>query len=186
MHMNAYPSHSERYLAATRPVPTFRCVVIHEDFSAGMRGKHFYETLTATMDSDCVSTHNRWSFSTLAIAEMRNLAVSAAAAADIVIFALSGREKLPVAVKEWIEMWIWLIENTQPALVALFDGPNDESGSIRAYLRAVTASKHLDFYPDGASMPAPASLARSRGRIGRTPFAQRTWADEEVAGFATV
>lgn len=186
MHMNAYPSHSGRYGAATRPVPTFRCVVICEDFLAGMRGKRFYETLTAAMDGDCVSTHNRWSFPTLAIAEMRNIAVSAAAAADMVILALSGREELPAAVKEWIEMWIWLIEDTQPALVALFDGPNNEDGSIRAYLRSVTASKHLDFFPDGASMPAPASLARSKGRIGRTPFAQKAWEDKEVAAFATL
>lgn len=183
--MNAYPSHSERNGAAALPVPTFKCVVIYEDFAAGERGQRFYEKLNAAMDDDCVSTHHLWSFPVLAIAEMRNIAVTAAAAADIVIFALSGRDELPAAVKEWIEMWAWLIEDKHPALVALFESPNGESGSIRGYLRSVTARKHLDFFPDSASLPAPASRAGSTSKTGATPFAQEAWDDEEVAAGAT-
>lgn len=178
--MKADPSHSERNGAATQPFPTFKCVVIYEDFAACERGERLYKTLVAAMDGDCISTHNLWSFPVLAIAEMRNVAVSAAAAADIVIFALSGKDELPAAVKEWIEMWAWLIEDTHPALVALFDSPNGESGSIRGYLRSVTASKHLDFFPDSASLPAPASLARSTRKTGETPFTREAWQDEEV------
>ena len=184
--MKAYPSHSERNGAATLPFPTFKCVVIYEDFAAGERGQRFYEKLVAAMDGDCISTHNLWSFPVLAIAEMRNIAASAAAAADIVIFAVSGRDELPAAVKEWIEMWAWLIEDTRPALVALVESPNGESGSIRGYLRSVTARKHLDYFPDSASLPAPASRAGSTRKIRRTPFAQEAWEDEEVAAFGTL
>lgn len=183
--MKALPSHSERNGAAPPPVPTFKCVVIYEDFAAGERGQRFYEKLAAAMDGDCISTHNLWSFPVLAIAEMRNSAASAAAAADIVIFAVSGRDELPAAVKEWIEMWAWLIEDTRPALVALFESPNGESGSIRGYLRSVTARKHLAFFPDSASLPAPASRAGSTRKIEPTPFAQEAWDDEEVAAGAT-
>ena len=183
--MKAYPSHSERNGNATPPFPTFKCVVICEDFAAGKRGKHFYETLAAAMDGDCISTHHLWSFPVLAIAEVRNIAASAAAAADIVIFALSGREELPAAVKEWIEMWAWLIEDTRPALVALFESPNGESGSIRGYLRSVTARKHLDFFPDSASLPAPASRAGSANKTGATPLTRAAWQDAEVAAGAT-
>ena len=184
--MKAAPSHSARNGAATPPVPTFKCVVIYEDFAAGKRGKHFYETLVAAMDGDCISTHNLWSFPVLAIAEMRNIAVTAAAAADIVIFALSGRDELPAAVKEWIEMWAWFIEDTHPALVSLFESPNGESGSIRGYLRSITARKHLDFFPDSASLPAPAPRAGLTRKIGPTPFAQEAWDDEDVAAGATL
>ena len=184
--MKAAPSHSARNGNATPHFPTFKCVVIYEDFAAGKRGKHFYETLAAAMDGDCISTHNLWSFPVLAIEEMRNVAVSAAAAADIVIFALSGRHELPAAVKEWIEMWAWFIEDTRPALVSLFESPNGESGSIRGYLRSVTARKHLDFFPDSASLPAPASRAGSTREISRAPFAQEAWEDEAVAAFGTL
>ena len=183
--MKAYPRHSERNGAATLLVPTFKCVVIYEDFAAGERGERFYEKLVAAMDGDRSSTHNLWSFPVLAIAEMRNIAVTAAAAADIVIFALSGRDELPAAVKEWIEMWAWFIEDTHPALVALFESPNGESGSIRGYLRSVTARKHLDFFPDSASLPAPASLARSTSKTGATPLTREAWQDAEVAAGAT-
>ena len=178
--MKAAPSHSERNGAAPLPLPTFKCVVIYEDFAAGKHGKHFYETLAAAMDGDCISTHNLWSFPVLAIEEMRNVAVSAAAAADIVIFALSGRHELPAAVKEWIEMWAWFIEDTRPALVSLFESPNGESGSIRGYLRSVTARKHLDYFPDSASLPAPASRAGSTRTPGETPFTRQAWQNEEV------
>ena len=160
--MKAAPSHSARNSAATPPPLKFKSVVIYEDFAAGERGERFFGKLVAARDDDCVSRHNLWSFPALVIPEMRNIAASAAAAADIVILALSGKDELPAAVKEWIEMWIWLIEDTHPALVALFENPNGESGPIRRYLRLVTASKHLDFFPDEA------------------------WEDEEVAAFATL
>ncbi len=175
--MYAAPNHSERNGAATLPLPTFKCVVIYEDFAAGKRGKRFYETLVAAMDGDCTPTHDLWSFPVLAIAEMRNIAASAAAAADIVILALSGRDELPAAVKEWVEMWAWLIEDTHPALLALFESPNGESGSIRGYLRSVTASKRLDFFPDSA---APASCAGSTRTTRETPFTREAWQDEEL------
>ncbi len=184
--MKAYPSHSGRNGAATLLVPTFKCVVIYEDYASGERGERFYKKLAAAMDGDCVSTHNLWSFPVLAIAEMRNVAVSAAAAADIVIFALSGRNELPAPVREWIEMWAWFIEDANPALVSLFASSNGESGTIREYLRSVTARKHLDFFPDSTSLPAAASLARSTREIGRTPFTQEAWENEEVAAFATL
>ena len=185
MHMKALPNHSERNGAAPLPLPTFKCVVIYEDFAAGARGERFYDKLVAAMDGDCVSTHNLWSFPVLAIAEMRNIAVTAAAAADIVIFALSGRDELPAAVKEWIEMWAWLIEDKHPALVALFESPNGESRSIREYLRSVTARKHLDFFPDSASLPAPASRAGSTSKTGATPLTREAWQDAKVAAGAT-
>ena len=99
---------------------------------------------------------------------------------DIVIFVLSGRDELPAAVKEWIEMWAWFIEDTRPALVSLFESPNGESGSIRGYLRSVTARKHLDYFPDSASLPAPASRAGSTRTPGETPFTRQAWQNEEV------
>jgi hypothetical protein len=95
-----------------------------------------------------------------------------------VIFALSGKEKLPEKVKEWIEMWLWLIESGHPALVPLFESANAESAAIGRYLRSVTASKHLDCFPTrrnlrgavtGATLPAHATVVgrASRRRIDR-------------------
>ena len=165
--MNACSGHLKRNGAATLPLPTFKCVVIYEDVASGERGQRFYERMAAAMDRDCVSTHGLWNFSVLAIAEMRNKSASAAAVADIVIFALSGKHELPAAVTEWIEMWAWLIEDTHPALVPLFESPDGESGSIRKYLRCVTARKHLDFFPDSAALPAAVSPSDQRERLVR-------------------
>jgi site-specific recombinase XerC len=106
------------------------------------------------MAGDCNFNQNLWSFDVLAIPEIRNIAASAAAVANIVILSMSGKKKLPAKVKEWIETWVWLIDRAHPVLVALFDSQNGERVSIRAYLRNIAESKHIDFFPDTCfSMP---------------------------------
>jgi hypothetical protein len=82
--MRATRSSNQRERKATLAVPNFKCVVIYEDAAAGRRAQEFYNKLVAAMDGECVPSHNLWSFPVLAISEMRNLAVSAAAAADMV------------------------------------------------------------------------------------------------------
>ncbi|MEA3213092.1 MAG: hypothetical protein QOE70_6149 [Chthoniobacter sp.] len=150
------PSRQRRRTRATsQPLPKFKCVVVYEDPAAGERGERFRQKLVAAMQGDCVSTPNLWSFSVLAIPEMRNLAASAAAVADIVIVALSEKPSLPAKVKEWMEMWLWLIDDARPAMAVLFAYPNEECGPIRSYLRSLTASKQLDFFPDSTLLPSP-------------------------------
>jgi hypothetical protein len=128
-----------------------------------------------------VPSHNLWSFPVLAIPEMRNLAVSAAAAADMVILAVSGKDALPTAIKDWVEMWVWLIEDTHPALVALFERPDGATDSTRSYLRSVTAGKHLDFFPDCTfgNLPPPFSRTAVEPVTGVLPSGTRE--NEEAA-----
>jgi hypothetical protein len=153
--MKATPILPERANLAIQLQPTFRCVLIYENAAAGKCGEHFYQNLLAAVDADCASTRNLWSFSALTIPEMRNVAASAAATAEIVIFALSGEEELPAHVKEWIEMWLWLIDGGHPAFVPLFHSASAKSAAIGGYLRSATASKHLDCFPHVASFNAP-------------------------------
>jgi hypothetical protein len=128
--------------------PIFSAVLIYEGLAAGKRAKQFYERLTAKFDGDYRFTEEAWSFKVLGLAPIANAAASAAAAADIVIFSVSGTNQLPAKVEEWIESWVRLINEGNPALVALFDSPvANRAVTIRAYLRRVTEGRRIDFFP---------------------------------------
>ena len=62
-----------------------------------------------------------WNFDVLGIREVRDLAAGAARKADIVIVSLSGRTELAHTIWGWLNMWLWLLEEENPALVALFE-----------------------------------------------------------------
>ena len=146
----------------------FHVVLIYEDIAAGMHGENVYESLVAKIHDE--SAHHLWSFDVLAIREIRNLAASTAATADLVILSMSGEKTLPAKVKEWIEMWVWLIDQTEPALATLFDTRNDQSSAISAYLRSVTERKHVRALSNTAFLPAvdfPLSQRSTEGR--KTP-----------------
>jgi hypothetical protein len=183
--MKAISRSLDRETSAARTLSPFHCVVVYEDLAASERGESFYRQLAATLEDSCKLTHHLWSFPVLAIPEMRNMAASAAATADVVILALSGKKRLPAKVKEWIEMWLWLIDGAHPALVTLFEGENGEYKSIRDYLRAATASKRLEFFPQSASRTDAYSPARPTRKIGGTILPLPAWDCAENGSCAT-
>lgn len=132
-------------------LPTFRIMMIYEDLDSGKCARHCAEKVLNALNGDCRFYQNLWSFDALAIPEVRDIAASAAAAADIVILSMSGERALSAEIKDWIEMWVWLVDRTHPAVVALFKHPHCESRNILAYLHHVTARKQLNIFPDSAS-----------------------------------
>jgi hypothetical protein len=182
--MQAVPSPLEGGSQTAPPPRKLNCVIVYEDRSAGERGERFYQQLTSVMEADGEMTHHLWSFPVLAIPQVRNIAASAAAAADIVVFALSGKKRLPEKVQEWVDMWIWLIDRANPTLVALFENPNSECRLICNYLRSVAAGKQLNFFPHGAA-PLPA-LSFPVRKMGVPSLINRSWKREEASAHASL
>src|SRR5450755_1219028 len=141
----ALPSEDKRILSA---------VLICEDAATGRRADEFCDKFFEEIGDGCHFKKNKWDFERLLIPNIRNLAASAAATSDLVIFSVSGMRELPDGIREWIEMWDWLIDGRNPALVALFDQSPEATHvpSIRAYLRKVAAQKHIDYFPHPASL----------------------------------
>ena len=126
--------------------PKLRVTILYETVDAGKRAKHLSDELAAGLSADQALELSLWSFRVLGIRDIRNLAASTAACADLVILSLGGKRSLSAPVQEWIEMWTWLIDGHPPAVVALFSEPGTESARIRAYLRQAAASKKLRFF----------------------------------------
>jgi hypothetical protein len=94
-------------------------VLIYENFAAGAHARCLFESLARA--SDKTLEERMWNFDLLGVREARNGAARAARKADIVAVSVSGQLELPGAVRAWLDMWLWLLEDENPALVALFD-----------------------------------------------------------------
>lgn len=144
----------------------FHIVMIYEDAEGGSRAQRFADKLLGEIRTDCECVSDLWRFDVLGITEVRNAAVRAATAADLVIVSASGERDLPPAVEDCLELWAWMIDGTRPALVALF--PDSEGKCVRriqARLRAIAAQKDLEFFAQttaegGVAGPADGTTAR--------------------------
>ena len=125
--------------------PVFKAVLIYENLAAGARARWFLERLARA--SSKTLQEQMWNFDVLWIREVRNGAASTARKADVVAVSVSGRLELPGAVRAWLDMWLWLLEDENPALVALFDSfatPN--VASICAYLNRIAQRGGIEFF----------------------------------------
>jgi hypothetical protein len=116
--------------------PVFKAVLIYENFAAGVRARWFCARLVRALDSTL--EEQMWNFDVLGIRDVRNAAASVARTADVVILSISGYTELPGTVRAWLDMWLWLLDKENPALVALFDSSTPRNiASICAYLQQI-------------------------------------------------
>ena len=125
--------------------PVFKAVLIYENFAAGVHARRFFEALARA--SDKALEEQMWNFEMLGIREARNAAASAARKADIVAVSVSGQLELPGTLQSWFDMWLWLLEDENPALIALFDSSATPNiASIRAYLSCIARRAEIEFF----------------------------------------
>ena len=131
--------------------PKLRVTIPYERMDTSKHAKSFTDQLADELaDVEATSRAldlNLWSFGVLGTRHIRNTAAGTAAAADLVILSMSGKNPLPAQVEKWIEMWTWRIDGHKPAVVALFAAPDTKCYRIRAYLQQAAGSKGLKFFP---------------------------------------
>ena len=133
--------------------PVFKAVLLYENLAAGARARWFLERLARA--SGKTVEEQMWNFDVLGIREVRNGAARAARKADVVVVSASGQREFPGAVRAWFDMWLWLLKDENPALLALFDSSATPKGApIHAYLSCVAQRAGIEFL----SAPRPASL----------------------------
>jgi len=132
--------------------PVFRAVLIYENFVAGVRARWFCARLVRALDSTL--EEQMWNFDVLGIRDVRNAAASVARTADVVILSMSGYTELPGTVRAWLDMWLWLLEKENPALVTLFDSSAPRNiASICAYLQQHSRRAGTDFFAHEITLP---------------------------------
>jgi hypothetical protein len=127
------------------PNAVFKAVLIYENVTAGARARCCLERLAR--ESGKTLEEQMWNFDVLGIREARNGAASAARKADVVAVSASGQLEFPGAVRAWLDMWLWLLEDENPALLALFDSSATPTvGSVHPYLSRIAQRAGIEFF----------------------------------------
>jgi hypothetical protein len=101
--------------------PGLKGVLIYKNFGACVRARRFFESLACDWEKSL--EEQIWKFDALGIREVRNAAASVARKADVMAGSVSAQQELPGTIRAWFDMWLWLLENENPGLVALFNSP---------------------------------------------------------------
>jgi hypothetical protein len=126
-----------------------KIVIASEDAAGGVRAREVSERLAAELLPGTDIASEIWRFNFLRHADVRQVAATTAADADLVVLAARGDEELPEHVKQWIEDWVLLQRNTPAVLVALLDHDMELPGTLSllcAYLRHAAGRAGMDFY----------------------------------------
>jgi hypothetical protein len=71
--------------------------------------------------------------------------------------------ELPSTIRTWLDMWLWLLDKENPALVALFESPTPPNiASIRAYLSSIVRRAGIEFFTYEITPPAYPQSVGSR------------------------
>jgi hypothetical protein len=148
-------------------VPTFRVVLVYEDFKAARQAKQAYDFLVANLTHEWQVTSQMWKFDLLRIRELRELAAEDALLADLIIVSCNGDGELPAGVRTWIEMTLGSMADAV-ALVALLDcppGQAERAQVTQGYLERVAQRAHMEFFTWPLGLPKLQSLVPDRALV---------------------
>jgi hypothetical protein len=125
--------------------PALKAVLIYENLVAGVRARGFLQKLA--YGSNRTLEEQMWKFDALGIRELRHAAASAARRADVVVVSVSAKLELPGAVRAWFDIWLRLLEEEDPALVALLDlSTTPNRVPICNYLSCIAGRARIEFF----------------------------------------
>ena len=131
-------------------------VAAYEDASSEPRVGEFCLNLARQFGKSPELSKAMWLFSELRPAQLRSVAASEAAAADLVIIAVHHQESLPEEVNDWIHLWLDRKDKKPIVLVALFDAIyQGDSASMHAYLKDVAKQGNMEFLVQTEEFPEP-------------------------------
>jgi len=127
-------------------------VMAYEETSTAERAKETGDHLMRTLKGHYSLGLQLWKFDVLRNPELRDVAATDAAQADMILIATRGAGELPAGVKAWIEAWIVQkreAQDEQSTLAVLFDAPPDKVGvpalAQFAYLQRAARRGNMDF-----------------------------------------
>lgn len=124
-----------------------KCVIIYEDFAAGVRARHFAEMLGEGLGGAC-DCDSLWRSELMEFPEIGGAVARDVADSDFVIIALRGDRHLSLGFKRWIESWLTPALDSGFSLIALLDPSQGSSHtvSVRYSLRQMSAAAGVAFF----------------------------------------
>ena len=162
MEAEAVRAGPERGEAPVKPV--LDVLLLYEDLGTALRAKHSLDLLPAQLGTEASWGTRMWRLDLLGEPLLAEQAAIEAAAADVIILSLHGRNELRAEARDWLSRWLHHKEDRPYALAALLDPEPAHPGSdnpVVAYLKRVAEAAHADLFfgSCNASVPAPGSSA---------------------------
>ncbi len=136
-----------RSSSGRQTAPVFKVVIAYEDFATARRAQQAFDFLSQNLSHQWQVTSQMWKFELLSPRQLRDMAASDAATADVVMVACHDDSELPPHVRSWIETWTRR-RGRIVALVAVLDGtPAQAKGprSPQPYLEGVAKRAGVEF-----------------------------------------
>lgn len=156
---------------------TLSVVMAYEETSTAERAKEAWDRLVCTLKGHYGPGLPLWKFEALRIPELRDVATTDAARADLILIATRGDGELRAEVKAWVEAWVAQkreAQDRQSTLGVLFDAPPDKVGGSAlaqfAYLQRAARRGNMDFLVSTFEQPREAT-GFSRLKIVQQPRA---------------
>ena len=135
---------------------TLEVMLVHEDLSAGRRGKEVLDQVALNLEPKADFLVNPWNFEMLRNPALQSQAVQDAAHANIVVLSVHGRAKLPATVRAWLEVWLDRRGDSPCALVVSLD-PSDRESSLAnpmiKYVNALAWQAGVEIFPHFGATP---------------------------------
>ena len=124
---------------------SINAVAAYEDAPTDARVNEFCRSVVRNFGRNCEISKQMWLLNELRMPQLRAIAATDAAAADLVIIAIHHSESLPLELKDWIEGWLARKGKHPPVLLALLDPAyQGDSSSLRVYLEAIAKKERIE------------------------------------------
>ena len=121
-------------------------VAAYEDSQTDARVNEFCRSLQLYLGEGCPLSKQLWLVNELRMPQLRAIAATEAAAADLVILAIHHTQALPTEVRQWIDLWIHEKRKRPVIVLALLDPSyRGDSACLKDYLSDASAKGKVEF-----------------------------------------
>jgi hypothetical protein len=156
MEAEAVGAGCERGEAAVKPV--MDVLLLYEDLGTALRAKQSLDLLSGQFCAAAGWGTRLWRLDLLGEPLLAEQAAIEAAAADVIILALHGRNELRAEARDWLSRWLHHKENRPYALAALLDPEPARPVSdnpVVDYLKRVAEAANADLFFGSCNAPVP-------------------------------
>jgi hypothetical protein len=131
-------------------------LLLYEDFGTALRARHSLDLLPTSFITEAGWRTNLWRLDLLGEPLLAEQAAIEAAAADVIILSVRGRNEPQAEVRNWLNRWLDHKEDRPYALAVLLDPEPTQRGSdnpVVVYLKRVAEAAHADLFCGFCNVP---------------------------------
>jgi hypothetical protein len=152
-------------------LPAFQIMVFYENADAATRAKGLLRGVMARFHDTLLFSHGEWSFDMLGFASMRNMALTEAGEADLLVISIDDADFIPEDLLNGLSALPRGERKTAPIMMLLWDDHHDDEHGMPTacdLLRTLAKERGMIFLcdgPDWAEEDIDAEIEKIRGVV---------------------